>query len=75
MEPGGTSKMIELDHGSGLRGSPAARCTTPNLVLRAESFNEHGTLELIRSCPICQAQEQPQSESRLPDIPFRSRSE
>ena len=50
--------MIELDHGIGLRGLPTARCATHNLVLQAESFNEHGTLKLIWSCPICEAEEQ-----------------
>jgi hypothetical protein len=66
--------MIELDHGTGLRGLPTARCTAHNLVLQPESFNDHGTLKLIWSCPICEAEEQTQSET-LPSIaPFGSRS-
>ena len=54
--------MIELDHGIGLRGLPTARCTTHNLVLQAEFSSENGTLKLIWSCPICEAEEQMQSE-------------
>ena len=50
--------MIELGNGMGLRGLPTARCTSHNLVLQAESFNEHGILKLIWSCPICDAEEQ-----------------
>ena len=50
--------MIELDHGIGLKGLPTARCVTHNLVLQAESFSEHGTLKLIWSCPICEAEDQ-----------------
>ena len=66
--------MIELDHGTGLRGLPTARCTTHNLVLQAEPFSEHGTLKLIWSCPICEAEEQMRSET-LPSIaPVGSRS-
>ena len=65
--------MIELDHGTGLRGMPTARCTTHNLVLQAESFSDHGTLKLIWSCPICEAEERIQSETLPPIVPFRSR--
>lgn len=62
--------MIELDDGMGLRGLPTARCSSHNLVLQAESFNEHGILKLIWSCPICKAEEQMQCETRPPVIPF-----
>ena len=50
--------MIELDHGTGLRGLPTARCASHNLVLQPECFSEPGTLKLIWSCPICEAEEQ-----------------
>ena len=66
--------MIELDHGTGLRGLPTARCTSHNLVLQPETFNEHGTLKLIWSCPICEAEEQAQSEMLPPIAPLGSRS-
>lgn len=65
--------MIELDHGIGLRGLPTAKCSTHNLVLQAESSSEHGSLKLVWSCPICDAEQQMQSETRPPVIPFRSR--
>ena len=54
--------MIELDQGLGLRGLPTARCTTHNLVLQAECSGENGTLTLVWSCPICEAEEQMQSD-------------
>ena len=54
--------MIELDQGVGLRGLPTARCTTHNLVLPAECSDENGTLKFVWSCPICEAEEQMQSE-------------
>jgi hypothetical protein len=62
LDAGQYLKMIELDQCLGLNGLPTARCATHNLVLQAQPSIEDGALKLIWSCPICEAEEQMQSE-------------